>query len=131
MAKRTPWNQLKPEYRARLESKGITAEQHAAGASLAKARGHEHTPENPRQYDPQKYARYNTDRSRLTAALKVKKEEAFGQSKRWNPARSDKLIREKPPSMAQLRWAVNDATNEDLLDAIREDPATYTFLGYG
>lgn len=36
---RKRWDQLSPDYRARLERKGITAETHAAGASLYAARG--------------------------------------------------------------------------------------------
>jgi hypothetical protein len=130
MGKRTPWLQLKPEYRERLERKGITREQHESGVSLAGARGHANTPEHPREYDPNKYQQYNAERNRLTGLLRAKKEQLFGGRPRWNEERSNRYIRERPPSMAKLRWAVNIAEEEDLLDAIREDPAEYSFLGY-
>lgn len=130
MGKRIPWHQLKPEYRERLERKGITPEAHAAGASLRAARGHEHTPERPGQYNPQQFPSYATERRRLIAQLQAKKERVFGESRRWSKTRSDKWIREKPPPIKQLRWAVNVASDEEILDAIRENSETFTFLGY-
>lgn len=130
MAQRKPWNQLSPTYRARLEKAGITAEQFAAGASIKAARGHEKTPERPTQYNPQQFPTYAAKRQRLTAQLEQKKERVFGGSPRWNGERSHKWIRERPPSIAHLRWAVNEATDEDFYNAIREGPEAFTFLGY-
>lgn len=40
MAKRKPWEELSPGYRARLERKGITREEHSRGTALHVARGH-------------------------------------------------------------------------------------------
>jgi hypothetical protein len=46
VARRKPWSELSPGYRARLEKAGITKSQHARGATLKKARGHAKTPEH-------------------------------------------------------------------------------------
>jgi len=132
MAQRKPWNQLKPGYRARLESKGITKEMFEGGADIKAARGHEKTPERPTSFDASKFPKYATERKRLTDELKAKKEEFFGGRPRWNAERSDRAIRTRPPSMAQLKWATHaDRTESDFVDAIREDPAIWRFLGYG
>lgn len=44
---RKQWGNLSPGYRARLERRGISASDYAAGVSLADARGHGATPERP------------------------------------------------------------------------------------
>jgi hypothetical protein len=132
MAQRKPWSQLNPSYRARLESKGITQKDFESGASIAKARGHEKTPERPVGFDPAKYPGYTSRRQQLIDEVKQKKEEFFGSRPRWNAERSDRAIRDKPPTMAQLRWAAHpDRTEEDFVHEIREDPAKWRFLGYG
>jgi hypothetical protein len=46
--RRTSWGDLSPEYRARLERKGITAQSHGSGASIKSARGHDKSPEHMR-----------------------------------------------------------------------------------
>lgn len=131
MAKRTPWNQLKPEYRARLESKGITEKMHASGTSLAKARGHENTPERPAVFDVKKYPKYAGDRQKLVNEVKKKKQEFFGDRPKWDSEKSNAAFRKRPPTMAQLRWAAHaDRTEDDFLDEIRDDDAIWRFLGY-
>jgi hypothetical protein len=131
MAQRKPWNQLKPGYRARLESKGITQKDFESGASIQAARGHKNTPERPTSYDPAKYPKYQQNRAALIAAVKQKKEEFFGDRTRWNAERADRAIREKPPTIASLRWAAHpDRTADDFVDALRNDPAVWRFLGY-
>lgn len=131
MAQRKPWSQLTPTYRARLEKAGLTETSFNAGASIRKARGHAQTPERPAQYNPQQFPTYHGNRRTLLDRLQDRKEQVFGSSPRWNKDRSDRWIREKPPSIAQLRWSVNVASDDDLLDAIRQDPKTFTFLAYG
>lgn len=131
MAQRKPWNQLKPAYRARLESKGITQELFESGASIQAARGHATTPERPTSFDASKYPKYASDRSKLIKTVAQKKEAFFGGKGRWDKERADRAIRSKPPTMAQLRWAASkDRTEDDFLDAIRENPVDWRFLGY-
>ena len=127
---RKGWGSLSPAYRGRLEKAGLSRQDYEAGASLSEARGHQTTPEHPRSFDPGKYPAYAAERSRLTRELEEKKERMFGGQRRWNADRASRYIREKPPSIRQLRWAVDEADEEDLLDAIREDPSAFQFLGY-
>lgn len=130
---RKPWAQLSPNHRARLEKNGITPEMHAAGASLKAARGHAQTPEHPGQFNPQQFPKYAAERQRLNALMQAKKEQVFGASPRWakgGAQRSLKYLRERPPAIGNLRWAVYKASDEELFDAIREDPKTFSFLGY-
>lgn len=126
---RKGWDALKPGYRSRIINAGLTREDYEAGRPLKKARGHEHTPERPKQYSAAKYPKYAAERQRLTAELQQKKEQYFGGSRHWDTAKSDKHIREKPPTMAQLR-SVLAWTQEEWLDAIREDFENFSFLGY-
>lgn len=126
---RKGWNSLSPSYRARIEKAGLTQADYEAGASLTKARGHSQTPERPRSYDPQKYQKYNTERNKLIAKVEQRKQELFGDKARWNKGKSDRVIREKPPSLAQMRWAL-EADDGEILDAIREDPEAWRFLTY-
>jgi hypothetical protein len=126
---RKGWNSLSPAYRARIEKAGLTQKDYEAGTSLSRARGHANTPENPRSYDPNKYKKYAAERKRLTAQVEQRKQDVFGDSERWNRGRSDRAIREKPPSLKLMRWALA-ATDQEIADAIREDPETYRFLMY-
>lgn len=126
---RKGWLALTPAYRARIEKAGLTQADYEAGTSLTRARGHANTPERPRSYDPQKYQKYNAERKRLTGLVEQRKQDVFGDSVRWDRGKSDRAIREKPPSLALMRWALA-ATDEEIYDAIREDPETYHFLTY-
>ncbi len=126
---RKGWNSLTPAYRARIEKAGLTRADYEAGTSLTKARGHANTPERPSSYDPNKYQKYNTERNRLYAKVEQRKQELFGDRPRWDRGRSDRTIREKPPSLALMRWAL-EASEEEIIDAIREDPETFRFLCY-
>jgi hypothetical protein len=132
VGKRTPWAQLKAEYRERLIKKGITPEMHASGVSLRAARGHKDTPEHPGAYNPTQYQSYNQRRKTLLAQLEARKQQLWGGSPRWDAQKSQQWPREKPPSIAELKWAVNDADDDELEDAVRQirDDETFTFLGY-
>lgn len=131
------WDALSADYRRRLENKGITAEQYNSGVPLKVARGHGKTPESPRRhYDPEKYRDYKERREDLERRLAEKKTELFGDrprdvrhGPRWNEERSAENIRKYAPSMKLLRWAI-EASEDELIDAIRDDPDTYAFLGY-
>lgn len=126
---RKGWNALSPGYRARIEKAGLTRADYEAGQSLQKARGHAETPEHPKQFSPAKFPKYAAERQRLTTAVERKKQQIFDGGPKWNPARSARHIREKPPSLAMLRWALQ-ASEQDIRDAIRHDPETFHFLGY-
>lgn len=136
MARRKSWDELRPDYRERLEKKGITREAHERGDSIKAARGHERTPESPKRYNPEKYQRYHENRADLERRLIQRKEDLFssrppraGGRPGFSSDRSARNIRDHPPTMAQLRWAL-DAEEEDLINALREDPETFAFLGY-
>jgi len=126
---RKGWNSLSPAYRARIEKAGLTQADYEAGTSLTRARGHANTPERPRSYDPAKYQQYNSKRKQLTSQVEQRKQQVFSDSPRWDRGRSDRAIREKPPSLKLMRWALA-ATDQEIADAIREDPETYRFLMY-
>jgi len=126
---RKGWDSLSPGYRARIEKAGLTRADYEVGQSLQKARGHANTPEHPRQFDASKYPKYASERRRLTSQVEQKKHRIFSGGPKWNPNKSRAHIRDKPPSMKLLRWAIN-ADEQDILNAIREDPETFYFLGY-
>ena len=126
---RKGWEALSAAYRKRLEKSGISRADYEGGASIKKARGHGITPERPIGYNPQQYPQYSQRRSSLERQVQARKEQVFGNSARWEAGRSMRAIREKPPSMALLRWALQ-ASDEEIYDAVREDPETYRFLTY-
>lgn len=129
MAKRKGWNSLTPKYRERILRAGLTREDFEAGSSIKKARGHEKTPERPRNYDPVEFPTYAAERKRLTQELIRKKEQLFSDRPKFNGKRSSEIFAKKPPSLAMLRWALA-ADEGELIDAIREDYETYYFIGY-
>jgi len=126
---RKGWQSLSPEYRQRLEKGGVSRSDYEAGGSIQKARGHGETPEKPRSYDPAKYQKYHTERTRLEAQLEGRKRQLYGNSARWDASSSARNIRNYPASLAQIRWAMS-ADDDELLDAIRESPGDYAWLGY-
>jgi hypothetical protein len=126
---RKGWQSLSAEYKARLEKGGVSRSDYEGGQSIQKARGHGATPENPRQYDPQKYQKYHTTRTQLESQLEVRKRQLYGNSARWDATASARNIRNYAPSLAQIRWAMS-ADDDELLDAIRESPGDYAWLGY-
>lgn len=133
---RKGWERLKPDYRARLERNGISRSDYENGASLKKGRGHEKTPESPKNYNKEIFVDYARERDRLSRELAERKHELFGgtpadaiHGPRWNPERSAENIEKYAPPLRLLRWALT-AEPEELIDAIREDPETYAFLGY-
>lgn len=126
---RKGWDALTPGYRQRIINAGLTRADYEAGGSLKKARGHEHTPERPTSYSPNKYQKYHAERKRLTGLVEQRKEDLFGNSERWKKERSDRIIREHPPSMKNLRWALT-ADESEIVNAIREDPEAFRFLMY-
>lgn len=127
---RKGWDQLKAKTRQRYEKAGVTKGQYESGASLKAARGHANTPERPRGFDPAQYPKYVQTRAQLIKALQAKKNRMFTGRPRWNEDRSLKNIRGANPSIKELRWAVDQATEEELYDAFRDDPKQYKFLGY-
>lgn len=132
---RKGWGSLTPNYRQRLEKAGINQSDYEQGVSLEKARGHERTPEHPltpgisSKADRTKYPQYFREHSKLIRQLQDKKEEFFGSTPRWDERRSDSNIRRKPLGNSLLRKVLN-MTAEEMIDALREDPETFYFLGY-
>lgn len=126
---RKGWDALKASTRSRYEKNGITKSDYDAGISLKKARGHEKTPEHPNQFKAKDFPDYARERSRLERELAQKKKDLWGDSPRYNPKNAEKYIRERPPPLRLIRWAI-EASEQELLDAIREDPETFAFLGY-
>lgn len=113
----------------RLEKSGISQADYESGQSIQKARGHAATPEHPRDYNPVRYAAYHQSRTSLEAQLEDRKRQLWGDSPRWSDNKSQDNIRKYPPTLAQIRWALQ-ADDEDIIDAIRENPDTYKFLYY-
>ena len=126
---RKGWDSLSAGYRARLERGGISKTAYDRGESLAKARGHQATPERPKSYNPRQYPKYHSERKELIKLVAQRKEEFFSASPKWNKNRSEANLAKYAPPMALLRWAL-DADYGEWIDAIRENPATYAFLGY-
>lgn len=130
MAARRGWDSLSPGYRQRLERAGISQSDYEAGRSIRAARGHANTPERPTQSNiPFEFPHYAQNRSQKIRDLEAKKQRVFGQSLRWDPIRSSRILMKYVPSMAELDWALQ-ATDTELYDAIREDFDSHKYLGY-
>lgn len=135
MARRS-WESLSEGYRNRLESKGITPAMHEAGASIKAARGHERTPEHPAEgvKRPKDFPEWFDQRRALVNKVARRKAEIFGRSRKFNSRRSRKLANEgsdgsNPPTMAQLRWAL-EASEEEIMAALESRDDDFDFLFY-
>jgi hypothetical protein len=130
VAGRKGWDTLSSAYRQRLERAGVSRSEYEAGQSIQKARGHSKTPERPTQnITASQFPQYFNSRSKLIRDVEAKKTRIFGASPRWDYLRSHKAMEKRPPSMRQLQWAMA-ADDQDIIDAIREDPETFRWLGY-
>jgi hypothetical protein len=136
MAERKPWDSLSASYRERLSRKGITPESHARGESIRAARGHENTPEHPREVltKPEKFRDYVSDRQNLIQQVARRKRRLFGLDHKFNPRRSNKVISAgwdggHAPSNSQLRWAIG-ADEDELMEAMTSGDEDYSFLWY-
>jgi hypothetical protein len=126
---RKGWESLSPGYRSRLERGGISKSAYERGETIKSARGHNSTPERPSLSNPIQFPTYHSERQKLINAVIIKKQQHFGASPKWNPTRAKANLMKYAPSMASLRWAMN-ADYEEWLDAIRESPAEFAWLGY-
>jgi len=126
---RKGWESLKLDYRKRLERGGISRAAYERGESIKSARGHAQTPERPSLSSPTKYPKYHSERQKLITQVNKKKQDFFGISPKWNPTKAKANLSKYAPPMARLQWAL-DAEYEEWVDAIREDPEGYAFLGY-
>ncbi len=124
---RKGWSSLSANYRQRLEKNGISKKDYEGGASIQAARGHKETPERPTQAAG--FSKYQAERNRLTDKVVQRKQAFFGTSPKFNPGRQKRAFTADPPSMAQLKQWVK-LSQEEWLDAIREDPAAAAYLGY-
>lgn len=135
-SQRKPWESLSEAYRNRLEKAGITAREHAQGASIKTARGHARTPEHPREgiQKPEKFKDWFDQREALVRRVAARKQRLFGTTRKYNGKRSRRLVREgadgkHPPSIAQLQWAVN-ASDDELLLTLESQDIDDSFLFY-
>lgn len=130
VGKRRGWDTLSAAYRGRLERAGITQSDYERGESIRGARGHAQTPERPTQrITREQFPQYFNNRVRMTRELEAKKERIFGDSVRWTATKSSRAIREHPPSIAELKWALA-ASDEEIYDAISDNHEQYKFLAY-
>lgn len=135
MATRKPWESLSQSYRDRLTKKGITPEMHSRGASIKAARGHEHTPERPTQSRGKKeYSDYNSRRRSLVSQVNRRKQQLWGDTHDYHPARSRRITdsgsdSEHAPSLSKLQWAAN-ATDDELERMAASKDEEYSFLWY-
>jgi hypothetical protein len=107
------WADLKPDYRKRLESKGITEANRftpQAKATRQAARGHGKTPEHPDRAakQPEKFTEYINRKASLHEAFKAKKIAMFGDQIKYKPSRSEKNANinprtKKPPNPVYMR----------------------------
>jgi hypothetical protein len=109
---------------------------HRAGESIRAARGHERTPEHPKEgvTQPQKFPEWFTNRQALVRRVARRKEQLFGSSPKWNGRRNLKVVNEgtdgkHPPSIAKLQWAI-DATDDEIMEAIESGDIDDSFLYY-
>src|SRR5262245_21746630 len=133
--RRQPWESLSPSYRERLSRKGITPGMHAAGESIRAARGHERTPEHPRegQTQPVQFPQWMQTRRSLVRQVNVRKDSIWGSSHKYRSRGARKVTNEgvngNPPSNAMLQWALQ-ATAEELELAAESGDEEYAFLWY-
>jgi hypothetical protein len=129
---------------------GITPEMHASGRSIKKARGHEHTPESPKQavkseQNRMRYREYLNRRAELERQVIEKKARLFGDrtfqetnkhhkqgEKSFNKGRSEKYAKKNPstnraPKMANMRAFLSDDWEESDWD---KDDDEWGFLYY-
>jgi hypothetical protein len=95
MAKsRRDWSQLSPAYRSRLTRGGITQSEYESGANLSKARGHEKTPEHPKDAvkDKVRYREYLKSTKRLAREVIKRKERLFGGRFKWHQGRAAEYV---------------------------------------
>lgn len=124
MAQRS-WDNLSPDYRKRLQNAGITKGQYESGVSLAKARGHEETPERPERADTAKgkerYKKYQADRTRIIDKIRQFKKDHFKAGSKWNESRSDRNVRNDPETgkprgikdLRRIEQQIDIAVDED------------------
>lgn len=111
MAGRRGWLTLSEAYRRRLEKGGITRALYERGASLKSARGHETTPESPREYmkNPSRFKEYRERRKDIVARVVEKKKAAFDATVRWNEEHSKLFVERgatfdgKPPPARKIK----------------------------
>src|SRR5215831_18213628 len=133
---RKGWDDLSPEYRNRLEKAGISKTAYNRGESIQAARGHGVTPERPKGFNRERFEEYAEKRDDLIRQLVERKHEYFGNrgkdpkhGDRWNAERSRQYIFDYAPPLSRLREAL-DMSEGEMIDAIREDPELWAFLGY-
>lgn len=126
---RKGWDSLSSTYRERLSRAGISKADYESGESIKEARGHEKTPERPKGFDAKEFPDYKREQNKLIQQVENKKQMIWGAAPKWNPKKSAKALHDNPPPLRLLRWALQ-ATEEEIRDAIRENPEIFWFLGY-
>lgn len=126
---RKGWDNLKPGYRKRLQSHGITKESYSKGATIKKARGHEKTPERPAARNTSDFRDYKRAQDKLLADVEANKRIQFGGSPKWNDRTSRMTAVKHMPSLADMELAKH-MTRGEMIDALRKDAKRWAFLGY-
>lgn len=106
MAQRRDWNALSNAYRSRLLRSGITKQAYEGGASLSAARGHQATPEHPKDVigNASRYRRYNAELASLQQQVWERKQEMFDNTIWWKEGQARKwLDGQKPGKVPGLR----------------------------
>src|SRR5580765_5786898 len=82
---RKPWESLSPAYRERLSRAGITAASHGRGESIRAARGHQNTPEHPREgvKEPERFRDWVDTRQALVRQVHRQKIAWFGSEHKF------------------------------------------------
>lgn len=111
---------------------------HAAGESIRAARGHERTPEHPRDIErigsEARFRDYFATRGMLVRRVNRLKEIRFGDEHKFR-GRSARSItgtgssKEFTPSNAMLQWAL-EASTDEWIEAMTSEPDRYSFLFY-
>lgn len=116
---RKPWSELTPAVQRRYLRHGIGPTEHAAGASVQKARGHGQTPEHPNRVTESNRDRYERYLYNLQTRVIRRKERDYGDRIKLSPFLRDHGYRafDRVASARAVREA--DMDDPDVIDAMR------------
>lgn len=118
------WDALSSSYRERLSRNGVTRSSYESGASLARARGHESTPEHPQQgKGKSQYREYFERRQALENKVNRMKQEAYGNSPRWDAQSSEKHV--SKGSIRDLERVASYDSIDDYAEDLDLEPEDY------
>jgi hypothetical protein len=138
------WDELKPDYRARLRSHGITKRDYETNSAKLRSqrqaiRGHGKTPEHPERAakNPTKFAVYIATRRDLEQQVIQRKLRLFGDRIRVHSGRSKANVAKYRPTVTNMRrfLAVPERQIDDFLQRIMDENGgrlsdEWLFIGY-